>query len=77
VLDFSDTVPPVDEVRRRAGRLLSTHVLRAADALQLAAALIYSDENPQEEIFVCLDDRLREAASKEGFRLLPALANNI
>jgi hypothetical protein len=45
--------------------------LRAADALQLAAALIWCEEQPAGEVFVCLDDRLREAARREGFTLVP------
>lgn len=67
-----DTLGTSDELRHRAGRLLATHPLRAADALQLAAALIWSEEQPLGEVFVCLDDKLREAARREGFSLLPA-----
>jgi predicted nucleic acid-binding protein len=69
-LEESDTVPPTEEVRRRASRLLAVHALRAGDALQLGAALVFAAE-VQGVGFVCLDDRLREAASKEGFRILP------
>src|ERR1700681_2389577 len=39
-------IVPSDSVRRTAERLLRTHPLRAADSLQLAAALIASDHNP-------------------------------
>ena len=66
-----DTVAPSEEVRRRAGRLLSMHPLRTADAFQLAAALLWCEEDPSRETFVCLDDRLLEAARREGFRILP------
>jgi hypothetical protein len=62
----------LDVVRSRATRLLHTHLLRAADALQLAAALVVCDERPESLSFVCLDDRLREAARKEGFPVLPS-----
>jgi len=58
-------------VRARAARLLSLHPLRAADALQLAAALVWCRERTAEAPFVCLDDRLRLAAAREGFRVLP------
>jgi predicted nucleic acid-binding protein len=51
-------------------RLLRVHPLRAADALQLAAALVGSAENPSSLPFVSADPRLNEAARKEGFRLL-------
>jgi len=47
------------------------HSLRAADALQLAAALIWTEETTAGAEFVCLDQNLREAALKEGFTVLP------
>lgn len=70
--DDADTIPPAEEVRRRAGRLLAVHPLRAADALQLAAALLWCENEPTGERFVCLDERLRGAARTEGFTVLPA-----
>jgi hypothetical protein len=45
--------------------------LRAADALQLAAALVWCQGDPLQHGFVCLDQRLREAARREGFTALP------
>ena len=65
-------VAPFETVRTRAMRLLSAHPLRTADSLQLAASLIWCEEQPASETFVCLDQRLREAARREGFTLLPA-----
>lgn len=62
---------PGERIRKRAERLLLTHPLRAADAFQLAAALIWAEETPQGLEFVCLDQNLSEAASREGFTLLP------
>jgi len=62
----------VQVARSRALRLLNTHPLRAADSLQLAAALVASEERPESLPFVCLDDRLRDAARKEGFPVLPS-----
>ena len=53
-------------VRRTARRLLRTYPLRAADALQLAAALITSEGKPASLEVVALDDRLIEAARREG-----------
>jgi uncharacterized protein len=64
-------VLPSDFVRQRAERLLSVHRLRAADAFQLAAALVWSKESTTGLEFVCLDDNLCEAASKEGFLVAP------
>jgi predicted nucleic acid-binding protein len=71
IVEDADTIAPSDEVRRRAGRLVAAHPLRAADALQLGAALIWCEEQPGGEMFVCLDERLREAARREGFTLVP------
>lgn len=70
--DDADVVPASEDLRQRAGRVLALHPLRAADALQLAAALLWSEEQPAGESFVCLDERLREAARREGFTVLPA-----
>jgi len=64
-------VQPTEMVRQRAERLLSVHPLRAADALQLAAALVWAQETTRGLEFVCLDQNLREAALKEGFSILP------
>ncbi len=64
-------VQPSELVRQRAERLLAIHSLRCADAFQLAAALIWAEENPQGHEMVCLDQNLREAAHKEGFTVLP------
>ena len=58
-------------VRERALRLVATHPLRAADAMQLAAALVAVSDRSAGHDFVCADGRLRQAASREGFRVLP------
>lgn len=67
----ADTVAASEEVRSRAGRLLAVHWLRAGDALQLAAALVACEEEPMGETLVSLDQRLREAAIREGFSVIP------
>lgn len=64
-------IVPSDEARTLARRLLLRHPLRAADSLQLAAALIWVGHKPEDAGFVCLDRRLREAAQAEGFTVLP------
>jgi uncharacterized protein len=66
-----DTVAPTSDVRDHAGRFLAAYLLRAGHALQLAAGLAWCRCQPQGETFVCLDDRLREAALQEGFRIVP------
>ena len=63
-------VLPSPIVRQTARRLLRTHPLRAADALQLAAALALTEPHAPKPEFVCLDDRLATAARKEGFPVL-------
>ena len=57
-------------VAARALRLLELHSLRAADALQLAAALVLVSERPERVPFVTLDQRLAEAAEREGFQIV-------
>ena len=71
LVELADTVAPTDELRRRAARLVAVHPLRAADALQLAAALIWCEEQPHHEVFVSLDERLSNAARSEGFDVRP------
>ena len=56
-----------DPVRETAFRLLRAHSLRAAGSLQLAAAIVAADGTPGALPFVCLDERLAEAAEREGF----------
>ncbi len=63
-------IVPSDAVRRTAQRLLRVHPLRAADSLQLAAALVAADHNPATLDIVCLDARLASAARREGFTVL-------
>ena len=57
-------------VRRHAERIIMDHPLRAADALQLGAALVAADGNPNSLELVTLDRRLAEAALREGFPVL-------
>ena len=63
-------VLPADAVRSTAERLLRVHPLRAGDALQLAAAVIASEHEPGSLPFVCLDERLADAAAREGFEIV-------
>jgi len=60
-------VEPGDGVREAAVRLLRVHQLRAADALQLAAAVVASEHRPSTLELVTLDEHLAAAARKEGF----------
>ena len=60
-------VLPVVGVRSAARRLLRVHALRAADALQLAAAVVAAEGQPATLEIVTLDERLAAAARREGF----------
>lgn len=66
-------VEPGNQVRDYAIRALLLHPLRAPDSLQLAAALLWTRGQPQSHHFVCLDERLRDAAQREGFTVLPTI----
>lgn len=60
-------VSPSQAILSRAERLLKVHPLRAADSLQLAAALLATREEPEHSTFHTADTRLALAAGKEGF----------
>jgi uncharacterized protein len=63
-------VQPVESVRRAARRALRVHSLRTADALQLAAATVGSEGQPASLDVVSLDERLNDAARREGFAVM-------
>jgi uncharacterized protein len=63
-------IEPHDELREVARRLLRVHPLRAGAALQLAAAYLAAERRPPTLEVITLDDRLRQAGLKEGFRVL-------
>jgi predicted nucleic acid-binding protein len=64
-------VEPIDDMRLLASLLSKDHPLKTADALQLAAALRWCEGDTTGRSFVCLDNRLREAAMGEDFGVLP------
>ena len=63
-------VVPSDELREQSIRLLRVHRLRAADAVQLSAAIIAAQFQPSTLDFVSFDKNQRIAADKEGFRVV-------
>ncbi|MDD5201436.1 MAG: type II toxin-antitoxin system VapC family toxin [Terrimicrobiaceae bacterium] len=69
-LNGSFEIQPSLEVRRIARRLLMTHPLRAADSLQLAAALQLAGSEPGALVFISLDERLKLSARREGLRIV-------
>ena len=68
-------IEPGEVVRESATRFLHVHPLRAADALQLAAAFAAAEHRPASLQFVTLDERLAEAARKEGFAMVDVTAD--
>ncbi len=66
-------IEPTEEVRTIAESVLDRHDLRAADAFQLAAALVLCHEKPRGRWFVCFDQQLAAAADVAGFTVLPTL----
>jgi len=68
--EASQEILPSTAVRNLARRLLRVHPLRAADALQLAAAVLGAEHAPATLDFVSLDARLSDAARREGFRVI-------
>jgi hypothetical protein len=66
-------VQPTSEVREIAERLLNVHKLRAADALPLAAALIWCSHRPRGRHFIGADGDLADAAEAEGFTVMRLL----
>jgi predicted nucleic acid-binding protein len=58
---------PVDRVRGIAEECCHRYAIRSADAFQLAAALVWSNERPQGRNFICFDHQLLEAARAAGF----------
>ena len=66
-----DEILPTEKVRSLAEDLPDVHGLRAADAVQLAAALVWCRERPKQRPLVCFDERLRTAATALGFSVRP------
>ena len=62
---------PDHDTRLLAMLVSKYHPLKAADALQMAAVLRWCEGETRGTGFVCLDDRLRQAAKDEGFDVLP------
>jgi predicted nucleic acid-binding protein len=62
-------IQPSLKIAAQASSLLELHPLRAAVALQLAAALEWCEGKPKGKVFLSFDQRLREAAALAGFTL--------
>ena len=60
-------IQPSDALRAKSAQLVDRYDLRAADSLQLAAALEWCEDVPQGRVFLTADQKLREAALLSGF----------
>ena len=71
--DFADGAHEVTDllvVRAKSIALLARHALRAADAAQLGAALVLAEPDPASVTMVVLDQRLADAALREGLEVV-------
>ena len=65
--DWWSMIQPSDVLRATSMHLVDRYDLRAADSLQLAAALEWCENAPQGRVFLTADQRLRDAALLSGF----------
>jgi len=65
-----EEILPNDALRALAEQLLAKYPLKAADSLQLAAALVWCGQRPANRVFVSGDQRLSEAAKAAGFAVI-------
>lgn len=65
--DSWSLIQPSNILRSKAVQLVERYDLRAADSLQLAAALAWCEDAPQGRVFLTADQKLREAALLAGF----------
>lgn len=63
-------VKPDDDVLELAVSSTEKYALRALDAFQLAAALVWCKEKPRNRPFICADTRLGNAAIDAGFDVI-------
>jgi predicted nucleic acid-binding protein len=69
-LELAETwrvIHPSNSLRAGAIQLVDRYDLKAADALQLAAALEWCEKIPQGKVFLAADQKLRETAVLSGF----------
>ena len=69
-LDLAESwriVQPSNSLRKHAAQLVERYDLKAADAMQLAAALDWCENSPHGEVFLTADQKLRQAAVLNGF----------
>jgi predicted nucleic acid-binding protein len=65
--DSWSVIQPSDALRATSIQLVDRYDLRAADSLQLAAALEWCEYAPHGRVFLTADQKLRDAALLSGF----------
>jgi predicted nucleic acid-binding protein len=65
--DSWSVIQPTEALRASAEKLVESYDLRAADSLQLAAALAWCEQVPQGRVLFTANQKLREAALLNGF----------
>jgi predicted nucleic acid-binding protein len=65
-------VPPSEPLRGQAERLIDRFPLKAADAQQLAAAMVWCLGRPKGRVFISGDSQLLDAARQLGFQTMDA-----
>jgi len=65
--DSWSVIQPSEALRATSIQLVDRYDLRAADSFQLAAALEWSEYDPQDRVFLTADQKLRDAALLSGF----------
>ena len=64
-------VEVTDELNEIVLRLVQSYALRGFDAIHLASAVLTRGSLPEDFLFSCFDQRLAQAARKEGFATFP------
>ncbi|HJZ13432.1 MAG TPA: type II toxin-antitoxin system VapC family toxin [Acidobacteriota bacterium] len=70
IKDRCSAILPTDALADLAEDCLDRYRLRAADALQLSAALVWCREKPAKRAFIAFDPGLASAARELGFDIL-------
>jgi uncharacterized protein len=65
--DTWSVIQPFDVIRTKATKIIERYDLRAAGALQMAAALEWCQDTPRGRVLLMGDDRLLQAATLVGF----------
>ena len=65
-------IAPTEDLRMEAEALLARFSLKGADALQLAAAITWTGNQPKGRVLISADIQLLDAARQLGFQTVSA-----